>query len=117
MKIFNANSASLLQTLRDGASGFSGVMANFHPEIYYWLCKNFDKEPEKAEIVQNFLGFASLTERQIYPVNAKYYLSLEGLDMTVVTRSKDYKMTKSEQYEIRQLQAFTKTFKEMIGIK
>lgn len=117
MKIFNANSASLLKTLRDGASGFSGVMANFHPEIYYWLCKNFDKDPEKAEIVQSFLGFASLTERQIYPVNAKYYLSLEGLDMTTVTRSKDYFMTKSEQYEIQQLHAFTGTFKSFIGIK
>ncbi|MBQ3151261.1 MAG: dihydrodipicolinate synthase family protein [Clostridia bacterium] len=117
MKIFNANSATLLKTLRDGASGFSGVMANFHPEIYSWLCKNFDKDPEKAEIVQNFLGFASLTERQIYPVNAKYYLSLEGLDITTVTRSKDYNMTKGERYEIQQLRESTNTFKSFMDIK
>lgn len=49
LKIFNANSASLLETLKTGCAGFSGVMANFHPEIYSWLCKNFEKEPEKAK--------------------------------------------------------------------
>ncbi len=59
LKIFNANSASLLETLKMGCAGFSGVMANFHPEIYSWLCKNFEKEPEKAKKIQAFLGFAS----------------------------------------------------------
>lgn len=56
LKIFNANSASLLETLKMGCAGFSGVMANFHPEIYSWLCKNFEKEPEKAKKVQAFLA-------------------------------------------------------------
>ena len=116
LKIFNANSASLLLTLRDGAAGFSGVMANFHPEIYRWLCRNFDKEPEKAEQVQNFLGFASLSERQIYPPNAKYYLSLEGLAITTVTRSKAYGMSKSEQLEMQQLRGLTADFKALHGI-
>ncbi|MBQ7542872.1 MAG: dihydrodipicolinate synthase family protein [Clostridia bacterium] len=111
LKIFNANSASLLPTLRDGAAGFSGVMANFHPELYFWLCHSFDKEPEKAELVQSFLGFASLSERQIYPPNAKYYLSLEGLDITTVTRSKNYNMSKSEMLEMQQLRALTADFK------
>ena len=117
LKIFNANSASLLLTLRDGAAGFSGVMANFHPEIYRWLCRNFDKEPEKAEVVQSFLGFASVAERQIYPPNAKYYLALEGLDVTPVTRSKDYRMTKSEMLEIQQLRTLTAAFKKQNGIE
>ena len=116
LKIFNANSASLLETLRDGAAGFSGVMANFHPEIYYWLCHNFREEPEKADMVQNFLGMASITERQIYPTNAKYYLSLEGLDITPVTRSRDYHMTKSEKLEMQQLRRLTADFKAAHGI-
>lgn len=112
LKLFNANSASLLLSLRHGAAGFSGVMGNFHPELYKWLCENFDKEPEKAEIMQSFLGLASLTERQIYPVNAKYYLSLEGVPMTTVTRSRTYDMTISEQLEMRQLKTFTGEFKK-----
>ena len=45
IKLFNANSATLLQSLKMGASGFSGVMANFHPEFYVWLCEHFEAEP------------------------------------------------------------------------
>ena len=117
LKIFNANSASLLLTLRDGAAGFSGVMANFHPEIYYWLCHHFASDPDKADRVQDFLGFASIAERQIYPPNAKYYLSLEGLDITTVTRSKEFAMTKSEILEMQQLHALTAAFKAGEGIR
>jgi 4-hydroxy-tetrahydrodipicolinate synthase len=116
LKIFNANSSSLLQSLRDGAAGFSGVMGNFHPELYKWLCENYEKEPQKAEIMQSFLGLASMTERQIYPVNAKYYLSLEGIPMTVVTRSRAYEMTASERLEIQQLRNFTGEFIKYFGL-
>ncbi len=30
-------------------AGYSGVMANFHPDLYVWLCKNYKKQPEKAQ--------------------------------------------------------------------
>lgn len=117
LKIYNANSASLLETLKMGCAGFSGVMANFHPEIYSWLCKNFEKEPEKAEEVQAFLGFASLAECQMYPVNAKYYLSLEGLPMGYNCRSKDASgFTLSRRMEIEQMRDVTIAFKESMGI-
>ncbi len=74
VKVFNANCAQLLMTLKAGASGFSGVMANFHPELYAWLCKNFETQPELAERVQNFLGVVSAIESRMYPVCAKKYL-------------------------------------------
>ena len=118
LKIYNANSASLLETLKMGCAGFSGVMANFHPEIYSWLCKNYDKEPEKAKQVQAFLGFASLAECQMYPVNAKYYLSLEGVPMDYACRSKDASgFTLSRRMEIEQMRDITIAFKESMGIE
>lgn len=118
LKIFNANSASLLETLKMGCAGFSGVMANFHPEIYSWLCKNFEKEPEKAKKVQAFLGFASLAECQLYPVNAKYYLSLEGVPMGYDCRSKDASaFTLSRRMEIDQMRELTEQFKADMGIE
>lgn len=118
LKIYNANSASLLETLKMGCAGFSGVMANFHPEIYSWLCKNYDKEPEKAKQVQAFLGFASLAECQMYPVNAKYYLSLEGVPMGYACRSKDASgFTLSRRIEIEQMRDITIAFKESMGIE
>ena len=104
LKIYNANSATLLESLEAGCAGFSGVMGNFHPEIYSWLCKNFKSEPEKAKEVQAFLGFASLAECQMYPVNAKYHLGLCGIDIGYHTRAKDPAMfTDANKKEIEQM--------------
>lgn len=105
LKIFNANSATLLESLKLGCAGFSGVMANFHSELYAWLCKNFDKQPQKAELIQAFIGAASVIECQCYPVNAKYHMNLEGVKMTLNCRNKDKdELTPSRMAEVEQLQ-------------
>lgn len=105
LKIFNANSATLLESLRMGCAGFSGVMANFHSDMYAWLCDNYEKEPEKAELMQAFLGAASVIECQCYPVNAKYHMNLEGVKMTLNCRNRDKaELTSSRMLEVEQLQ-------------
>ena len=102
-KLFNANTATLLDSLRDGARGYSGVMANFHPELYVWLCKNFEKFPEKSELLVSLLTMCSYIEKQYYPVNAKYALSLKGI-MDVYARTKPaYGLTETFRAEVRQL--------------
>ena len=111
LKIFNANGATLLESLRMGCAGYSGVMANFHTRLYAWLCANFDKEPERAEQMMAFLGAASTIECQVYPVNAKYHMNLVGVPMTLVTRSKDPALfTSSRRLEIDQFYACEKMF-------
>lgn len=88
LKLYNANTSTLLESLLDGAPGFSGIMANFHPELYVWLTRNF-RHP-KAQHVQDMLTLASLIERQLYPVNAKYHLKeIEGLPVTTFSRVQD----------------------------
>ena len=82
LKIFNANSAQLLESLRLGCAGFSGVMANFHPQLYAKLCACWREEPELAARLQAFVGMASLAECQMYPANAKYAIALDGVPMT-----------------------------------
>ncbi|MBN1777065.1 MAG: dihydrodipicolinate synthase family protein [Clostridiales bacterium] len=74
LRLFNANTTTLLASLREGAAGFSGVMTNFHPELYHWLLCNWQARPEEAETLQAFLTAFSLIERQAYPINAKYHL-------------------------------------------
>lgn len=116
LKIFNANAATLSESLKLGCAGYSGVMANFHPEIYSMLCENIDKDPEKAERIQNFVGFASVAECQCYPVNAKYYLSLEGLDIRTDCRSRNKaEFSLSRELEIKQMHALTEDFKKSIS--
>ena len=113
LKIFNANSATILDSLRAGCAGFSGVMANFHPELYADLCACWQTDPERAEKLQAFVGFASLAECQCYPVNAKYYLQLEGLPLKIDSRARDKReFAPNRQAEIRQMRQLTNLFKE-----
>ena len=104
LKVFNANAATLLESLKMGAGGYSGVMANFHASYYVWLCKHFKEEPLKAAKLQDLLGMASIVECQYYPVNAKYHLGLEGLNVNLFSRVQDFKnFSSSRQLEVDQL--------------
>jgi 4-hydroxy-tetrahydrodipicolinate synthase len=88
-KLFNANAATLLASLRSGAAGYSGVMANFHPDLYARLCATWRSDPAGTEDLQDFLGLASALEYQLYPVNAMYALSLEGVPVRLASRRSD----------------------------
>ena len=91
LKIFNANAATLLESMRYGVAGYSGVMANFHADLYAWLVEHFndaDKQ-DKVEQMMAFLGATSMVECQIYPVNCKYHMNLVGVPMSLVTRTRD----------------------------
>lgn len=110
-KLFNANAATLLASLRAGAAGYSGIMTNFHADLYSWLCANWRNEPEKAEELQDFLGLASVIEYQLYPVNAMYALRLEGLPFELVSRRADpSRFTESMKLETEQLMAVSRRY-------
>ena len=87
LKIFNANAATLLETLEMGCAGFSGIMANFFPDLCAELCACYKTDPEKAKKLQDFIGFSSMAEAQAYPINCKYFHRLEGFDMCLNSRS------------------------------
>ncbi len=89
VELYNANAQTLLETVRAGAKGYSGIMANFHPEIYSYMLKNADGE--SADIIQSYLAMsAGLECYTAYPSTAKYYLKeYEGIDITTVSRSVD----------------------------
>ncbi|SKA23928.1 dihydrodipicolinate synthase family protein [Consotaella salsifontis] len=73
LHIANANAQTLLDSLKAGVHGYSGVMANFHPELYVWLVENWQSQPEKAEILSHYLTTAALAESLDYPVCAKAF--------------------------------------------
>ena len=78
LKIFNANSATLLPSLQLGCA-----------------------------------GTLSMAECQCYPVNAKYYLSLEGLDINIDSRARSKSdFGPSRKSEIEEMRALTLAFEE-----
>lgn len=113
LKIFNANSATLLETLKLGVSGYSGVMANFHPDLYTWLLKNWRERENEAERLSDFLSMAALIERQLYPVNAKFNMSLEGIEISTLCKSKNHgELTETFKLEVRQLYRMTQEYRQ-----
>ncbi|NMP36506.1 MAG: dihydrodipicolinate synthase family protein [Clostridiales bacterium] len=114
LQIFNANSATLLESLKLGCAGFSGVMGNFHPELYYELCKIYKTQPERAQQLQDIVGFFSVAECQCYPVNAKYYMGLDGVPIGIHTRSRNpAEFTQNRKMEIEQMYRLTKRIEKM----
>ena len=86
--LLNANCQTLLESLRSGARGYCGIMCNYHPALYAWLGANFEKEPEKAELIQSFVGTFGFTEGGLpYPLSAKYHMNLCGIPTEMMTRN------------------------------
>lgn len=117
MRIFNANTATLLQTLKYGAAGYSGVMANFQTREYRWLCQNYKNDPEKADVVSSFLTLSSLIEAHLYPAIAKNHL----MQLNVITSDRcracdASSLTPTNLSEIRQLMRITQAVDTQFGI-
>lgn len=114
--LYNANAQTLSETLRAGADGYCGVMANFHPEIYKWLFDNADKK--EAEIVQAFVCMTAFTESLAYPATAKYYLNAyEGIDIEPISRAVDCNLITDYQKScLAQMKTLGDFIKKQIGI-
>lgn len=107
LKLYNANTATLLESLEAGAKGYSGVMANFHPDLYVKLCKDYEKD--NLQELSDALTIMALIERQYYPVNAKYYLQSIGLPFDLQTRTKSSDgLTETFEKEVDMLGRMTK---------
>lgn len=103
-KLFNANAATLLDSLKMGGAGYSGVMANFHPELYVRLCRHWSEDAAAAQRLQDFIGFASTIENQVYPVNAMYAMQLAGIPFQLKSRRVDAAtFTEANRLEIEQM--------------
>jgi 4-hydroxy-tetrahydrodipicolinate synthase len=117
LALFNANTATLLDSLIGGYEGFNGVMANFHIDIYKWLYTHFKAEPELAREISDFLTLAAVSEARAYPVNAKYHRNLTGVPMSIHTRSRDAgALNENARHEIKSLIRMEKAVRKKLGL-
>lgn len=118
MHIANANGQTLLPSLQAGAHGYSGVMTNFHPELYVWLCDNWQQEPEKAETVFAYLSTSSLAECLDYPICAKDYQKSIGNFQTVACRVREAGNYYSAHFQsnVQQMVQLGEIIKKQLGI-
>lgn len=106
-RLLNANCQTLLESLRNGADGYCGIMCNFHPKLYAWLCENYNAE--NAEFVQSIIGTFGFTEAGLpYPLTAKYHMGLCGMPTENIARNrKSEELTAYAQSCVRQMKLAT----------
>ncbi|MBR5527573.1 MAG: dihydrodipicolinate synthase family protein [Clostridia bacterium] len=116
--LLNANCQTLLSSLRCGGKGYCGIMANFHPKLYAWLCKNYESEPQKAELVQSVIGTFGFTEVGLpYPLTAKYHMNLCGIPTEVISRNRlATELTRYGRECMEQMKLATDRLEGMLGI-
>ena len=109
--LYNANSATLTESVEAGCAGFSGVMLNILPE-FFELLKNAYKnnDMQRIALIGSFLSCASTIECQNYPANAKYLLMKKGIIKTALTRNGKPPLTESQ---IKELDAYEKTARQI----
>ncbi|MBU0717165.1 MAG: dihydrodipicolinate synthase family protein [Planctomycetes bacterium] len=87
LQLLNANTRTLLASLRAGAEGFCGIGANYMPELFAWLCRHFEDQPDVATKLHEFMdSWLDLQESEFYPASAKEYLRQRGLDIGQFSR-------------------------------
>lgn len=117
IQLFNANCMTILETLQSGAAGFSGIMANFHPDLLVWLYDHYREQPQKARILASQLSLMSGVERNMHPVGAKYHMNLENIPMSLKTRvTDDKKFGKLQKHEIDDLYVIEGEMRKWLGI-
>jgi len=86
--LYNANTPTSLDSLREGARGLSAISANFYPELYTALCKgaNETRFSQQADRLQQHLSIMDAVTRIKYPLSAKVFLGRRGLKMDPYTR-------------------------------
>lgn len=108
-KLLNANGQTLLETMKNGCSGYCGIMCNFHPYLYAWLGENYEKYPETAEYVQSVIGTFCFTEVGLpYPLSAKYHMGLCGIPTENYARNrKSVELTEYVKFCTREMKKAT----------
>ena len=118
LKLYNANTATLLESLRAGCEGFSGVMGNYHPQLYTKMYECYAENPALAERIQKFLTTISRMRGRFYPAEAKYYQYLEGVPMGYACRCKETaEFDEQERAKVAQMREKTLAFEQEIAGK
>ncbi len=112
--VYNAHFETGLDGLRYGAAGISPVAANVFPELFSWLCAEYDVQPETAEEVQRMMTSLAPVVNNKYLVTCKRYLQRIGLPITTRCRSTDASLTAFDEGLIDGLQTSVERFTDAL---
>ncbi len=116
LSLYNAHTASLLESLKAGAYGFSGIAANFYPSLFSWICENWQSKPELSHELQSFLTWGQKTVNHKYVSSAKQYLALNNVIKEPICRNQDLTFSSTEIYDLKLLCDKAETWHKRLGL-
>lgn len=118
LALYNANTPTAVQSLRDGAAGLSPIGANFYPELYRYLYSNALKEDTMDFVkVRQFLSVSDPVLHAVYPFSAKWFLHSRGLSISTYTRTFVPKAQSEEMIRLEELLAMMEELFELTGVR
>jgi len=109
--LYNADTPTALESLRDGGNGISPISGNFYPELYGHFLKLFAAEDTEAlESLNTKLTVMDKVTADFYPWSAKLFLEKRGMDICTNTRIPMRKMAVNDKII---LDALFKMFKNI----
>lgn len=109
LKLYNANTETLLDTVRLGASGISGIMCNYHPYLYSAMLNLYRDKGEADGLTQEMQDVLTTLGYTFdgYTTSAKRYLMHDGvLDCDLSRMS--LPLTYNLEIQVQHLYRFTK---------
>ncbi len=103
--IFNAHVPILVDSIRGGGHGFSGIAANAYPNIVAHAVDQASKKGPEADRVQKFLTESELILNVRYPLSAKLMAGWAGQPIQPVCRRKVVDLTPEQMQRLRGLRA------------
>ncbi|MPR33150.1 dihydrodipicolinate synthase family protein [Salmonirosea aquatica] len=114
----NADTATALDSLEAGADGLSPISANFYPELYTYLMKQY-REHGKTDALTQFHAWLTLMDRTthtFYPYSAKWFLQQRGLAIGTYTRIPTETMPQVDHLRFKALMDSFRSLAEMHDI-
>lgn len=111
LSLYNANTATALASIENGAAGISPIGANFYPELYAFLIREYEAygNTENLAPLNAQLDIMDAIADQHYPFSAKLFLQQRGLPISTACRIPSGKMASEDQIKLR---ALMKIFKQ-----
>lgn len=103
LAFYNANTPTLLASIRDGGDGYSGIGANYFPELYVHLCRSARGTGGLADGLHELLTGMDAALHQKYPASAKTLLALRGLPLGPACRKPTGRINEAEIQVLREL--------------
>lgn len=113
---YNADAVTLLDSLRMGGAGYSGIAGNYFGHLFSWLCAHHASHPDQAAELSAFFEHTNKLVHRKYMVSAKYYLASHGLKMGLHTRAVSVELDREDADALADLGRQVARWEQSLGI-